>query len=399
MESPILWQNSDRAWDICLLDVPRSISAAQGTADRPYSDILLSSKPILCPFPSNEPRSAAAKAKLLGNTTEEAIHFEYSTILHRALEQVRRHHSGSWCLPRPFVTDTKRRSKKRNLDRGVDGECDQRPPKLPDDVLFQVNSSPYGEEFHAKDRVGEERSEIYRVPAYSTFSLSNCSSSRSFLSSIRNQAQDDSTRRHFDLMILDPPWPNRSIKRSHNTPGSTYATSTTLDDVFQLVLGTDLDMLMAHGCLVGFWITNKPAVRELVCGDGGLFASWGCELQEEWIWLKTTIKGEPVSSVDSLWRKPYEVLLLGRRNPSGSSAPARSAVKRRTIISVPDLHSRKPCLKLLFEPMMPDPQNYRALEVFARHLTSGWWSWGNECIKFNESKHWCSPTEATKHVK
>lgn len=154
-------------------------------------------------------------------------------------------------------------------------------------------------------------------------------------------------------------------------------------------------MLMAETCLVGFWITNKSAVRELVVGSGGIFETWGIELEEEWIWLKTTMDGEPVSAIDSLWRKPYEILLLGRKRPSVSEG---GTVKRRTIIGVPDLHSRKPCLKILLEPLMSDPHEYRALEVFARHLVSGWWSWGNECLKFNWRGFWRPPIDEAEMV-
>lgn len=391
MASPVLWHNGEQAWDVCLLDVPRSISAAQGTAAYPCSDTLLSSEPIACPFPSNEPKSAAARAKLLYNTVGVNFHVQYSTILHGALEQVRQYHQGAWCLPRPFTIDTRGRSRKRKADEDASSSLDlvrATSPKLPDGVSFYVSGSQPGEELHAKSTDSEGDEIVYRVPPCSTFSLSDCSTSRSFLSSIRNQAQDESAKRHFDLVLLDPPWPNRSVKRSHKTPGSSYTTCTTLDDTFRLLMSTDLDMVMADDCLVGIWITNKPAVRELVCGDGGILDTWGLKLEEEWIWLKTTVNGEPLSAIDSLWRKPYEVLLLGRKRPSGLFAPSQSAVKRRTIISVPDLHSRKPCLKLLLEPMMSNVQSYRALEVFARHLVSGWWSWGNECIKFNESQHW-----------
>lgn len=365
------------------MDVPSSISAAQGTAEKPCFDTLLSSEPLAFPFPSNEPRSAAARAKLRDNTIEETHHAEYSITLHRALEQVRQKHQGPWCLPRASAAPTRPPSKKRKLEE------EDSSPKLPAEEPFQANNSGDIVNFHVP--AVQEDGEVnrsYRVPPYSSFSLSDCSSSTSFLSSVRNQAQDASTRRHFDMILLDPPWPNRSVKRSHKTPGRSYQVTSTLDEVFQLIIGTDLDMLMAENCLIGIWITNKRAVRELVCGQDGIFAVWGVVLEEEWIWLKTTEQGEPVSGIDSLWRKPYEILLLGRKRPSTSFPLAEGVVKRRTIVSVPDLHSRKPCLKSLLEPMMPNPQNYRALEVFARHLISGWWSWGNECIKFNWSGYW-----------
>ena len=140
---------------------------------------------------------------------------------------------------------------------------------------------------------------------------------------------------------------------------------------------------------MGIWITNKESLRDFVLGPGGLFEAWNVGLIEEWVWIKTTTKGEPMFSLDSLWRKPYEVLLLGRAAPnSWTTAAAAAEVKRRVIAAVPDVHSRKPCLKELLEQCISRPNDYSALEIFSRHLVTGWTSWGNEVIKFNWEKYW-----------
>ena len=69
--SPILWQNEDRT--VTLLDIPRSIAAAQGTRDCPFQDNLLSTKPLETPYTTNEPKSVAAKAKVINNTVDAQI--------------------------------------------------------------------------------------------------------------------------------------------------------------------------------------------------------------------------------------------------------------------------------------------------------------------------------------
>jgi N6-adenosine-specific RNA methylase IME4 len=167
-----------------------------------------------------------------------------------------------------------------------------------------------------------------------------------------------------------------------------------------LLLNTHLEILTEDQCLVGIWITNKPSIRDLVVGENGIFDCWGIEFVEEWIWLKTTVHGEPVTPLDGIWRKPYEMLLLGRRRQKNKHRPDDRTpsldIKRRVILGVPDLHSRKPCLKILIEPMMVKPTDYRALEVFARHLVAGWWSWGDECIKFNWDSYWRKDAEDEK---
>lgn len=236
----------------------------------------------------------------------------------------------------------------------------------------------------------------FHVPSGSSFFIGDCADARSFRTALTNQAKKLNTRTTFDFILLDPPWPNRSVRRTHKTAGSTYAISPTLADTRTLLTNLQLETLLADNGLVGIWITNKPAIRNLVLGEGGLFALWQIDLIEEWLWLKTTIHGEPVTALDALWRKPYEVFLLGRRKSTSTERvdlrPPLSAtglsIRQKVIIGVPDLHSRKPCLKTIIEPYMRDVEGYRALEVFARNLVAGWWSWGDECVKFNWEGCW-----------
>lgn len=115
---------------------------------------------------------------------------------------------------------------------------------------------------------------------------------------------------------------------------------------------------------------------------------WNLELIEEWIWLKVTTNGEPMSAIDGTWRKPYEILLLAKR--IGSEGPRASTVARRVILGVPDLHSRKPCLKSMLESLLE--RECVGLEIFARCLTAGWWGWGNEVLKFQEESCWIVDT-------
>jgi N6-adenosine-specific RNA methylase IME4 len=157
----------------------------------------------------------------------------------------------------------------------------------------------------------------------------------------------------------------------------------------RMLLNMDIDSYLEHNALVGVWITNKEALREHVLGPGGLFETWNVGLTEEWVWIKTTTKGEPMFDIDNAMRKPYEILLLGRAAPNSWTRMTHTpTVKRRVIAAVPDIHSRKPCLKQLLEPYLLDPTEYSALEVFSRYLVSGWTSWGNEVLKYNWDGYW-----------
>ncbi|KAL8730707.1 MAG: hypothetical protein Q9166_003899 [cf. Caloplaca sp. 2 TL-2023] len=188
----------------------------------------------------------------------------------------------------------------------------------------------------------------------------------------------------FDFILLDPPWDNRSVRRS-----KMYDTRRRADNDPMQILQEMLSKHMAPGALVACWITNKASVRGVALQA---FEMWGVELVEEWAWLKTTVHGEPICDIDGSMRRPYETLLIGKAfdvtfNPEDKPDTVKPA-KTRVIVGVPDLHSRKPCLKELIEPMMPNMTDYRALEVFARNLTAGWWSWGDEVLKYNWEGCW-----------
>lgn len=432
MASHILWQNAGKT--VTLIDIPRSIVEAQGF-NSPAEHNLLSSNPREIPYPSSEPKSAKARAKLVGNTVDDEVHIAYRELLIEALQEVKRCHSEDWCLPRLFVVETQPPPKKRKLDEAEGAGCphveaiekalDSAAQHLPNHYLssmarlptqagqplLQLAGSP-PQEYHSHevgrtaphffsndsdkhivvspsepDKTGAEAFNFH-IPPNSSLYLGNCTASYAFRKAIREHARQQGVRSTFDFILLDPPWPNRSIKRTHKTAGATYNTVPTLYELGELILDMQLDSMMAGDALVGVWITNKQAIRELVLGAGGFFECWGVDLIEEWIWLKTTISGEPTSVLHSTWKKPYEVLLLGRKRRKDANDAVASPIKRKFIIGVPDLHSRKPCLKSLIEPMMPDREKYTALEVFARHLVAGWCSWGDECIKFNWDGYW-----------
>ena len=176
----------------------------------------------------------------------------------------------------------------------------------------------------------------------------------------------------FDLILMDPPWTNRSVRHS-----KTYLTAESqTEDPFVQTLPIMRRHLDRNGT-VAIWVTIKIAVRAQV---ERVLDAIDLHLCEEWIWTKITSQGEPVTTVNGVWRKPYETLLIFKH----SKRPTRPS--RRFIFAVPDVHSRKPSLKQLFAEFMP-PQ-YRALELFARSLTAGWWSWGDEVLKFQHSKEW-----------
>uniref|UniRef100_A0A4W5P6T2 Methyltransferase 4, N6-adenosine n=1 Tax=Hucho hucho TaxID=62062 RepID=A0A4W5P6T2_9TELE len=165
----------------------------------------------------------------------------------------------------------------------------------------------------------------------------------------------------FDLIVLDPPWENKSVKRSGRY---SFLPSSQLKRL-------PVPLLASTGCVVVTWVTNRPSHLRFVRDE--LYPHWGVEVLAEWFWVKVTRSGEYVFPLDSPHKKPYEVLVLGRYQ-----LPME---EQRVIVSVPSaLHSHKPSLSEVLRPYVG--ADARCLELFARSLQPGWTSWGNEVIKF-----------------
>ncbi|MEQ2252241.1 hypothetical protein ILYODFUR_019682 [Ilyodon furcidens] len=180
--------------------------------------------------------------------------------------------------------------------------------------------------------------------------------------------------RRFDLIVIDPPWENKSVKRSRR-----YSSlpSSQLKHLPVSLLGSP-------GCLVVTWVTNRSSHLRFVRDE--LYPHWGVEVVAEWFWVKVTTSGEFVFPLDSPHKKPYEVLVLGRYRPTNARTSPLQMLSvpvedKRLIVSVPSaLHSQKPLLSEVLKSYIG--AEAKCLELFARNLQPGWTSWGNEVLKF-----------------
>lgn len=141
----------------------------------------------------------------------------------------------------------------------------------------------------------------------------------------------------FDFLLLDPPWPNRSASRKGD-----YSTIDRREIIPLLKKIPVADITKPRG-LVAVWITNRPALRKQLLEQ--VAPTWGCDgiPEAEWTWVKVTEKGETVWDMESKMRKPYEVLLILRRN--GEKGEKEVKVKNMVMVAVPEKHSRKPAVK------------------------------------------------------
>lgn len=138
------------------------------------------------------------------------------------------------------------------------------------------------------------------------------------------------------------------------------------------------------------WITNKKSFKDMVIGEGGLFEHWGVQHLEEWAWLKVTRHGEPMSKIDGVWRKPYEIAVVGQKmTTSAHSQDSTPVVVRRVLVGVPDAHSRKPNLGEVLEAVHGRGTGKRVgLEIFARNMTAGAWGWGDQVLEYQDVECW-----------
>ena len=117
----------------------------------------------------------------------------------------------------------------------------------------------------------------FYIPAQSSFVLDTFPSASSTLTSYTL----DNSR--FDLIILDPPWPNKAVSRLKTKKHLNY---NTMGDILTEI--PPVGNWLAPGGIVGIWCTNNLKMINKV--KTILFRRWGVELIAEWIWLKVLAK-------------------------------------------------------------------------------------------------------------
>ncbi|KAI1754971.1 MT-A70-domain-containing protein [Xylaria castorea] len=353
MEPSVLFKSSDGA--AVVIDIPRSLEEAQVLPGHSITRRIVSVPPREAPWQVPEPRIDTAKYVSPSTAVAELMTLES---VKAALEVVRAAYDGPWCLPRV----TRKQADGSEPTGTAEPNADANANAAQSHKRKYKPSSPVSK----KDK---ETSAGSVIPEQSCHLLGTIESQREAF--LQNAPL-------FDLIVLDPPWPSRSVKRKSDRYNTVYDT----EEARKLLLQIPVASHLKRDGLVAIWVTNKAAVTDLLTGPGGVLAQWGLEPVGEWIWLKITSVGEPILDIESAWRRPWERLLIARKTGSLVSLPTATKV----ILGVPDIHSRKPNVRGLFEDILP--KNHTGLEVFARHLTAGWWSWGNEVLLFQQGHHW-----------
>lgn len=441
-----------------IIDLPHSITAAQNLTScegqllnekssraRRYA---LSSPALQSPHPATtEPKSESARQKILAriprselgtveyqkNIIEPLVKKSLASIHSEYVDYASQANKPEWALTRQLIDDASLQKQQNAHIELPSIHQDGQPPTILSSgstTLFSsiadlagIVKNPSQEK--AELLVGNQDDPLetrYLVPAESNFVLCNIPLSQ--WSVLENPIPGLSRKQRFNLILMDPPWPNRSARRSHAYQIASYTDLDTLKQrvkdilrvhIYEAPLSQQLDSADPNSAeplgsntsqesFAAIWITASHKTRAVAYEA---LQSSGFNIHEEWVWIKTTARGEPVGPVDGIWRKPYEILVIGKKGrmrgnqstPSASNADIGGVdvadVPRRVIAAAPDFHSRKPSLKSIFErylfnigPADHQTHRYSALEVFARHLTAGWWACGNEVMKFNDVDFW-----------
>ena len=127
----------------------------------------------------------------------------------------------------------------------------------------------------------------------------------------------------YHFIVLDPPWSNKSIKRSGHyrtlssqTPNShklVHNQRRKYEEVGYMFDKMNIPELLSENGVLGMWITNNRSHVEHCLND--VFPKWGLRLAKVCFWLKVTNNGDPIVPFNSPHKKPYELLFIGMRSP------------------------------------------------------------------------------------
>ncbi|KAG6034827.1 hypothetical protein E4U19_005415 [Claviceps sp. Clav32 group G5] len=389
----VLFQSDDAT--TVLLDIPRSLEEAQVLpGERPRRRIYSASprrEPFLTPDPRSPrrrrhgPRSSSARCGAAAHhgpaqsPAAQIADLMTTASVEAALRVLAESYQGPFYLPRLSSASSPGAERQKNQhgdgQRGQNGQVDH---------VNQENQDDPGNEVDHDGQDGRDDRRDHDSPT-STIAVPKATFLHGSIENLRNTFHHRAPI--FNLIVLDPPWPNRSARRR----SAAYNPARHLAEMRTLLTSIPVADHLARDGLVAVWITNKASIPELLASPDGdsVFASWGVQLAAEWTWLKITADGKPLYDMASVWRKPWEKILIAKR--IGAQTPPR--LRPKIIVAAPDVHSRKPNLRGLLGQILGDGDGhgeaqYCGLEVFARNLTAGWWSWGDEVLHFQDRRFW-----------
>jgi N6-adenosine-specific RNA methylase IME4 len=154
-------------------------------------------------------------------------------------------------------------------------------------------------------------------------------------------------------IVIDPPWP---------IAGSVLPYVDVQADDLKLL---PIAELAAERCHVHLWTLPNSYHRTAY----DIAEHWGFRVVSEFVWCKTQV------GRGNYWRMSHEILITAVR---GEDDRFDDRGLRSWIEAPRGRHSEKPdAVREMIERASPGPR----LELFARHVTPGWYTWGHEIAK------------------
>ncbi|HVY70092.1 MAG TPA: MT-A70 family methyltransferase [Verrucomicrobiae bacterium] len=174
----------------------------------------------------------------------------------------------------------------------------------------------------------------------------------------------------YATILADPPWQfmNRTGKMAPEHKRLLRYPTMELEEIMEL----PVPALAAARSHLYLWVPNALLAEGL-----SVMRRWGFTYKTNLVWSKIRKDGGPDGrGVGFYFRNVTELILFGVRGSMRTLAPGRRQVN---ILSTRKReHSRKPDeVYNLIEECSPGPY----LELFARHVQSGWTQWGNEIVE------------------
>ncbi|CAH2089399.1 unnamed protein product [Euphydryas editha] len=175
----------------------------------------------------------------------------------------------------------------------------------------------------------------------------------------------------YDIVIADPPWWNKYIRRLKGANDKLSYSMMYNEDIASI----PVKELFSSNCLVAVWCTNAPS--NITAVKNIIFPEWGVNYVTTWYWLKVNIDLDPLCEFGAGFEKqPYERVIIGK------VGEVENIPCDLLLMSVPSaLHSHKPPLLDLLKPCM-NVEEVKVLELFARYLLPKTTSVGYEPLKW-----------------
>ncbi|KAH8247912.1 hypothetical protein KR038_011990 [Drosophila bunnanda] len=197
----------------------------------------------------------------------------------------------------------------------------------------------------------------------------------------------------YDLIVLDPPWRNKYIRRLKRAKQE-LGYAMLYNDQLSLI---PISQLTHPRSLVAIWCTNSAQHQTAL--EQQLLPSWNLRLLHKLRWYKLSSDHELIAppQADVTQKQPYEVLYV-TCHADAHEGYGEEIRNTEMLLSVPSIvHSHKPPLLAWLREHL-DPKEPNCLELFARYLQPQCTSIGLEVLKLMDERFYIVGIDDPKNI-